>query len=250
MTLAVGVTTALAMAAPAAQASHIRPNLGIQVTAVDPATRTVEAIQHCTAPERAGQPARFTVVEDIDFGQFQPGMLWGVAVEGDVIQSTGDMPCRIRPQGPLPPGPHPHGPGPDHVGGECRPDGPPCGPGPAGGEGPELARGFLNRVWKFNGEIDSYETGKLSITVSRILNLPKKFATQDDELVDEDAIVLVNSKVRIYDEKGKRLRQRALSDADESVRVAGKLLPPNKWEKDEDGQPVTTIRAKKIYLLG
>ena len=28
----------------------------------------------------------------------------------------------------------------------------------------------------------------------------------------------------------------------------GKLSPPSKWQKDEDGTPVPTIRARKIYL--
>jgi hypothetical protein len=120
----------------------------------------------------------------------------------------------------------------------------------SGGGAPQFNPAFLNRVWKFAGEINSFEFGKLSITVSKVLNVPKKFAAQDDELVDEDAIVLLNRKIRVYDEQGKRIPQRELNDSDEKVRVSGKLLPPHKWEKDDDDQPVPTIRAKKVYLLG
>jgi hypothetical protein len=32
--------------------------------------------------------------------------------------------------------------------------------------------------------------------------------------------------------------------------VQGKMLAPSKWRKDEDGEPVPTIRAKKVFILG
>jgi hypothetical protein len=32
------------------------------------------------------------------------------------------------------------------------------------------------------------------------------------------------------------------------VVVVGKLLPRSKWQQDEDGTPVPTLRAKKIVL--
>lgn len=103
-------------------------------------------------------------------------------------------------------------------------------------------------MWKFVGEADGYEDGKLSMTVGRILTLPRKFRDQDDELVDEDALVLVG-KARVYDRRGNRVNKSELGDA-ENVRVHGKMLKPDKWQEDEDGEPVTTIRAKKIYILG
>jgi hypothetical protein len=120
-------------------------------------------------------------------------------------------------------------------GGDCRP--------------PSMDRGFMNRVWKFVGEVDSYDDGVLSITVGKILNLPKKFSDERSEIVDEDARVLVGSNVRVYDKDGKRTRASALEDA-ENVRVQGKMLATSKWTKDEDGQPVPTIRAKKVFIVG
>jgi hypothetical protein len=41
----------------------------------------------------------------------------------------------------------------------------------------------------------------------------------------------------------------ALDDAD-SVSVVGKFAPHAKWIKDEDGTPVTTIRAKRVTITG
>jgi hypothetical protein len=242
-TLAVfAVAVAALLAAPAAQANHIPSNLGLEITAVDPAARTVTGIQHCTAPDRAGRPASFPVTPDIDFGQFQPGMMWGVAVDpAGVIQSTGPMPCDVRP-GPRPGPGGPGHPGPGHGHEHPGPGGPQGGPGT-----PQFESRFINRVWKFEVSVDGYASGKLHVTIGRILNLPSRFRTQDDEIVDESAIVLVSSSVRVY-EDGRRVGNANLDDADGTAKIHGKLLRPDKWQEDEDGEKVPTIRARKIYL--
>lgn len=239
--LLAGLTVALIFgaAASAAQANHVAPNLGIDVTAVDPASRTVQGIVHCTTPDRAGRSETFKVVGDIQFDQFRPGARWGIAVDpNNMILSTGDMPCQL--QGPAPGG-GPQGP----FGGPQGPAGPGMSGGP-GGDAPSFARGFLNRVWKFDVSIDDATPGKMSITIDKVLNLPKRYAAQDDDLIDEDAVVLIGSSVRVYRD-GKRVSKSELADGD-TARVQGKLLPPVKWQSDEDDQKVPTIRAKKIYL--
>jgi hypothetical protein len=113
---------------------------------------------------------------------------------------------------------------------------------------PHVVRGFLNRVWKFVGEVDYYEVGELSMTLGRILNLPRRWQSQDDELVDQDATVLVGNRARVFVD-GKRVAREELDNAND-VRVHGKLLRPQMWHADEDGTPVPTIRAKKVYVTG
>lgn len=244
------LATALAFGATAstAQANHIAPNLGIDVTAVDPATRTVTGVVHCTTPDRAGRTETFTVTPDIEFSQFSPGARWGIAVNGAVILSTGDMPCNV-PAAPGGPGAGGPGPGPG-AGGPAVPPLPGGLPGGAGAA-PQFAGAFLKRVWKFEVAVDSVEPNgtkqaKSSVTIEKVLNLPKKFNAQDDELVDQDAIVLIAMNVRIYKD-GKRAGTADLEDSESAV-IHGKLLPPAKWQKDEDDETVATIRAKKIYI--
>lgn len=168
-----------------------------------------------------------------------------------MILSTGAMPCSVGSGPPPPPpggpgyGPPPGGPGPGY--------GPPPGgegSGPATGGpdqgAPGFNAGFLNRVWKFHVVIDSASEGRLSVTLERVLNLPKRLADQDDELLDQDAIVLIGSGLRVF--RGtQRVPLSELGDAEEA-RIQGKLLPPAKWANDEDEQPVPTIRAKKAFL--
>jgi hypothetical protein len=158
--------------------------------------------------------------------------------------------------GPMP-GPHggPCG-GPRAVspGGEPTPGGPKEGPGPCGP--PSLMGAFLSRVWRFTAEADNYDAGSdtLSATISKVLNLPKRFGDQDDEIVDQDAHVLIGPQTKVFDAAGKRLARESLYDGAldnaDSVLIAGKVLPPAKWQKDEDGQPVTTIRAKRVKITG
>jgi len=113
---------------------------------------------------------------------------------------------------------------------------------------PHVVRGFLNRVWKFVGEVDYYEVGELSMTLGRILNLPRRWQSQDDELLDQDATVLVGTRARVFRD-GERVAREELDNAND-VRVHGKLLRPRMWHPDEDGTPVPTIRAKKVYVTG
>ncbi len=113
---------------------------------------------------------------------------------------------------------------------------------------PQFVRRFISRVWKFVGEVDYYEDGVLSMTLGKVLNLPRKWRTQDDELLDQDTTVLVGDRVRVF-EDGERVEHGAL-DAANDVRVHGKLLRPRMWRTDEDGSAVPTIRAKKIYITG
>lgn len=114
---------------------------------------------------------------------------------------------------------------------------------------PKFRPSFLNRVWRFEGSADFFEAGVLGMTVEKVRGLPRRLRDQDDELLDQDALVLVSSRAKVYDAAGKRTTADALADADR-VSVRGKLLPPSKWRDDEDGQSTPTLRAKRVYVLG
>lgn len=284
LALAVALATALVALLPAAALAQASGDyvLGLELRAVDKQARTVSAVQHCTSPDRAGQVATFAVSPAVDMGPMEPGHVLGARIDGstepDTVVEVGPPPCDFRPGGGGAPGqqPGPGGPG-QPPGGDgfgpgpqgCPPppqqppaqpaggpsSGPPSGGPPNGGPGagpgcggpPDFARGFLSRVWKFVGAADTYDNGKLSMTVERILNVPRRYRSQDDDLIDEDALVLVG-RARVY--AGNRRVDKSELDRAESVRVHGKLLPPSRWAEDEDGLPVTTIRAKKVYILG
>lgn len=132
--------------------------------------------------------------------------------------------------------------------------------GPGGGNPgdgpPDLLPGFLNKVWRFTADADSYDAASntLNCTITKILNLPKRFRNQDDDIVDADAFVLFSATTKVFDNHGRRVRLETrydglLDDAD-SVKVVGKVIPPRKWKKDEDDTPAPTIRAKRVTITG
>jgi hypothetical protein len=121
-------------------------------------------------------------------------------------------------------------------------------------DAPPLKPAFMKRVWRLSADADSYDgaSNTLNVTVSKIYNLPKRFRSQDDDIVDQDADVIFTRKTKVYDSDGKRLRTEgsydtALDEA-KSVSVTGKMLPQSKWNEDEDGSPVTTLRAKRVTI--
>jgi hypothetical protein len=124
---------------------------------------------------------------------------------------------------------------------------------PAGdhADAPRFKQGFLNRVWRIAGSANGFQDGVLDFTADRIVHLPHRFATQDDALVGEDGRVLVGAHTRVFDAGDQRLTGDAVAaalDASDTVVVVGKLLPQSKWQQDEDGTPVPTLRAKKILI--
>jgi hypothetical protein len=130
-------------------------------------------------------------------------------------------------------------------------DGEQQGEGDHHGDAPRFAAGFLNRVWRIAGSANGFEDGVLDFTADRFFKLPRKFARQDDAIVGEDSRVLVGERTRVFDADHNRFTgdatASALDDADDVV-VVGKLMPRSKWQQDEDGTPVPTLRAKKILI--
>jgi hypothetical protein len=119
------------------------------------------------------------------------------------------------------------------------------------GEAPRFAAGFLNRVWRIGGSANGFADGVLDFTIDRFFKLPPRFAKQDDAIVGEDSRVLVTAHTRVYDAEHQRLTGDAAAaalDAADRVVVLAKLVPQAKWQEDEDGTPVPTLRAKRIVI--
>ncbi|HZO35604.1 MAG TPA: hypothetical protein VFB41_01885 [Solirubrobacteraceae bacterium] len=117
---------------------------------------------------------------------------------------------------------------------------------------PHFKAAFLNRVWRISGEANGYDAGVLDFTAASFKQLPRRWAHQDDSVVGEDTRVLVGSKTRVYDAARHRVAAADVATAlDEAadVVVTTKVLPLAKWQKDEDGIPVPTLRAKRVTIV-
>jgi hypothetical protein len=114
---------------------------------------------------------------------------------------------------------------------------------------PHFKASFLNRVWAFDGSVDEVDLAghTLDMTTSAIEDLPARFASQDDPILDQDTHVLFGPKTKVFGPEGTAVSQDYLEYAD-SVVVRGKVMSPSKWAENQDGVLVPTIRAKRIYI--
>jgi hypothetical protein len=116
-------------------------------------------------------------------------------------------------------------------------------------ERPALPKLFLSRVYSFAADADGYAGGELAITIHRIDGLSKAIRGAVNEAVDEqDGLALCGKFCRVVNRKGKRLKPKALNHADRVV-IKGKMLASSAWHQDEDGNPVPTVRAKRIVVV-
>jgi hypothetical protein len=261
-----------ALALPSAASAENATVLGFQVTSVSGGTAT--GILHCTTTTLAGQQASFPIGPYADASVLVPGAMVGIRVERSTIVGTSATPpCDSQlgtqpasddgrqaqdlpegtddsPTGDAPTADAPADPGAvKPAGRHGRGNDGGANDGPGGGHKlPNFLRGFQNRVWKFGGSANGFDNGQLSMTLEKVFNLPRRFRSQDDDMIDQDSIVLVSDKTRIRTSDGHKATTADLDNADD-VRVEGKLVPPKKWVTDEDGTPVTTIRARRVIIV-
>jgi hypothetical protein len=112
-----------------------------------------------------------------------------------------------------------------------------------------LPKQFYGRSFEFAAEAAGYDSGELAITIHKIAGLPSSLKVAVNAAIDEaDAIALCGRLCKVVNGRGRTLRNGALARADRVV-VKGKMLPAASWHSDEDGNPVPTIRAKRVTIL-
>jgi len=118
---------------------------------------------------------------------------------------------------------------------------------------PELHPAFLRRSWKMAMGAYGFDADKkvLSASVERISGLPRKLRHAREDLRDLEAAVTVGPRTRVQDEDGHRVKRADIADAldeAEDVIVTGKVADPKKWTRDEEGEPVVAVSAKRIRI--
>lgn len=117
--------------------------------------------------------------------------------------------------------------------------------------GTKFEQGFFPRLWHTRGQIlgmDRIEDRNvLNLDVRKLENAPKRFSDEGSRLVHLDAYVIVPERVVITNAEGRRIAFADL-DVDDRVKVVGKFLRPEKWMKDDSGEPTPTLLAKRIKV--
>jgi len=118
---------------------------------------------------------------------------------------------------------------------------------------PELHPAFLRRSWKMAMGAYGFDADAkvLSASIERISGLPRKLRHAREDLRDLEAAVTVGPRTRVQDERGHRVARADIADAldgAEDVIVLGKVADPKKWTRDEDGEPIVAIAARRIRI--
>jgi hypothetical protein len=127
---------------------------------------------------------------------------------------------------------------------------------PTRGKGQGKGFGQLrNKVWRVSGEADGFDTDRhaLSIVVDQVAGLSRRLASRLQDVLGDQADVLVSARTRVLDADGHRLTgddAATALDAADSVKVTAKLAPRSAWGEDEDGTPVPAMRALRIKITG
>jgi hypothetical protein len=190
-----------------------------------------------------------------------------VCVDGQA--STADVPCLakcpagVRPTREAPCAPVPAAQQVPPAGGEPGSggdDSTPAGAAPAHGKGDGQGGGkgfgaLRNKVWRVSGEADGFDTDRhaLSIVVDQVKGLSRRLAARLQDVLGDQADVLVSARTRVIGADGSRLSGDAAAaalDAADSVQVTAKLAPRSAWAEDEDGTPVPAMRALRIKITG
>jgi hypothetical protein len=143
---------------------------------------------------------------------------------------------------------------------ECQDTGRPDGPGPGAEETPgepsvddpgsAFDDAFFTRFWRVSGEVVDVENTDngwvVDFDVKKLLNPPKDFLDEGDEVADQGAYLKLSKSVKITAD-GKRIAPSDL-EADDVLVVKGKFLDDVQWLEDEDGTPTPTMRVKRIWV--
>ena len=122
---------------------------------------------------------------------------------------------------------------------------------PKPNQGLKFEGAFFPRLWHTRGEIlgmDRVEDRNiLNVDVRNLENTPKRFRDERARVMHLDAYVIVPEKVVITGVAGNRIAFADLQ-VDDRIKIVGKYLRPDKWMKDESGDPTPTLLAKRIKV--
>ena len=117
--------------------------------------------------------------------------------------------------------------------------------------GERFEPGFFPRLWHTRGKVLGFTTWEgmnvINLDVRRLENTPRRFRDERVRLINMDAYVIVPENVVITDVAGHRIPFAQLT-VDSRIKVVGKYLRPDRWLKDETGEPTPTLLARRIKV--
>jgi hypothetical protein len=116
---------------------------------------------------------------------------------------------------------------------------------------PTFSEAFYSTTITLNASSDGAVEDQLPISIEEACDVPAALQGEAAQLIGIDAVAIIGPATTVF-QNGVQLEgdeaTMALADLD-AVEVRARLLRPNEWVQDEDGNPVPTFDAIQITIV-
>jgi len=116
---------------------------------------------------------------------------------------------------------------------------------------PTFSQPFYGITITINGSADGMNGDELPISIEEVCDVPSDLAGEAAQLIGGDGVAIISSATRVFDATGQELTgdaaTTALAGAD-TVSLKARLMRPNQWRQDEDGQPLPTFGTTRADI--
>ena len=115
---------------------------------------------------------------------------------------------------------------------------------------PNFSAAFYKHSFVLDASLDGMEGRELPLSIEAVCGIPRRRAKEAVQLVGADGIALLLDKTTVWLDR-KRLRGEAATTALDGADTASlrvRLAGQRSWQKDDEGNPVPTFRARRIRI--
>ena len=116
---------------------------------------------------------------------------------------------------------------------------------------PTFSEEFFNTTIRLNAASDGAVEGQLPLSIEAVCDVPEALQAEAQQLIGTDAMAIIGPGTTVF-QNGVQLEgeaaEMALADLDE-VEVSARLLHPEEWVQDEEGNPLPTFEAIQITIV-
>jgi hypothetical protein len=90
----------------------------------------------------------------------------------------------------------------------------------------------------------------LPISIESVCGLSRALTSQGSQLAGGDGVALITSRTSVWKDSLRLPADQKLVELDgaDTVRMRARLLPQNRWQADEDGNPIPTFTTSRVVI--
>jgi hypothetical protein len=115
---------------------------------------------------------------------------------------------------------------------------------------PQFTAAFFRRVISIDASTDGLSDNSLPISIESVCGLSRALTSQGSQLAGGDGVALITSRTSVWKDSLRLPADQKLLELDgaDTVRMRARLLPQNRWQADEDGNPIPTFTTSRVVI--